>query len=117
MDSIMEKESKTFKEKMLDYMRATTSVKDLKEILDDLVENGFGDARVAYRIGHTNDAIPKAVNFPLADIRIADDKSMVLFTPAARVKDFKDRKIPEFDIVASFDEKSMKLSFEKILFA
>lgn len=104
----------TFEDKMQERMRYCLSVTGLRDILNEMIEDGYSDAQVAMRIGHTDDC--RAVCFPLADIRVDPDKSKVLFTPSARVKPCGDTLIPEFDIHIDVNDDDIRLSFEEVIF-
>lgn len=104
-----------FREQMSHYMRYGITVNELKETLDDLINDGYGEYVVGFRIGHTVENL--AINFPIINPMISEEGHGVFFSPAAPVKEFKDRLIPEFDIVASICGDNMQLKFEEIIFA
>lgn len=103
---------------MNEKMCFSFTVKQLWDILDEMLDEGYGDANVAFRIGHTPDNPPLAICFPIADIRVLMDSDAkpqsVLFTSAPGINSIDNVRLPEFDLVASINDDSISLKFEDL---
>lgn len=91
------------------------TVSGLRDILDDLCEDGYENAYIAFRLGHYDDGI-KAVCLPIADIRVGNDKDRVILTPAARTKEVNGVSQPDFDLCVSFRDNDLSVTMEEVIF-
>lgn len=92
------------------------TVGDLCSILEDMDDDGYGDALIAFRIGHHVET-ERMICFPVADIRIStNDKKYVYLTPAPRVGVSKNNGqfCPEFDCTVDENEDSISVRLEDL---
>lgn len=103
----------SFREQMRENMTVAMTVSSLKDILEELVKDGHGDAIMGFRLGHLEDSI-YAVNFPFADICMDKVTGNIFITPAPPIQDAETKKvIPKFDFSVTIDGEEATLKFTK----
>lgn len=110
----------SYVDKLCEKMCYCMTVGGLRDILEDICDDGFEGASVAFRLGHCSDEKGDcAVCLPIADIRIGADPSKVLLTPAARVYSSKpssdEGSRPNFDCHITFNEDSFTVKIEDLI--
>jgi hypothetical protein len=101
-------------EELSHYMRNALTIGQLRDMLNEMVDDGLGECVAGFRIGHTFDG--KILTFPLADVRVNQEESCVLFTPAPSIKEVNGHWMPEFDVTVDIKEDAFVLQFEEIHF-
>ena len=105
----------SFSEKLCEKACYCMTVSGLRDLLDDIDEDGYGDACIAFRLGHSEDGI-HAVCLPIADIRVDEGRKKVLLTPAARVREVNGVAQPDFDLSVTFNDNDFSVKLEEVIF-
>jgi hypothetical protein len=107
----MAKKLTDFTEKMCETLTDCLSVQSLRGILDELCKEGYGELKIAFRLGHTKD--DKSVNFPIADIRYIPNTAFLLTSFPRGEKNDDGTYKPKFDCLITIQKDSLKLEFDE----
>lgn len=102
-------------EKLCEKACYCMTVSSLRELLDDLCEDGYSDSCIAFRVGRSDDG-QNAVCLPIADIRVDPFREKVLLTPAARIHEVNGVAQPDFDFIVSFNEDNFSVKLEDLTY-
>lgn len=99
--------TKNIVKQIYDTMNTCIDVRAASELFAALVDEGYGDAMLGYRIGRTDTGM--ALSFPVASFRVDSDSKFVMLTPIP-LKDENEEISNDFDTIVDFKEETIELS-------